>query len=107
LRRNPFVSIAYCPQEERHFLKGKRYSNMLSKFQPTDTSLCIRDISRLGAKRRRRHSKTCEAVFETSGWSPVAKTKPRGLSYNYWEIKAIWRGGLKTEMPELSPAILF
>ncbi|HEX8356312.1 MAG TPA: hypothetical protein VF610_02825, partial [Segetibacter sp.] len=27
------------------------------------------------------HSKTCEAVLETSGWSPVAITKPRGLSF--------------------------
>jgi len=45
-----------------------------------DNSSCIRDISRLGAKRRRRHSETCEAVSETSGWSPVAKTKPSGLS---------------------------
>ena len=32
------------------------------------------------AERRRRHSKTCAAVLETSGWSPFARTKPRGLS---------------------------
>jgi hypothetical protein len=61
---------------------------MSLKYQAINTSLCIRDISRLGAKRRRRHSKTCVAVFETSEWSPVAKTRPRGLSYNYYEIKA-------------------
>jgi hypothetical protein len=30
---------------------------------------------------RRKHSKTCEAVLETSGWSPVAITKPCGLSF--------------------------
>ena len=53
------------------------------------TSYCIRDISRLGAKRRRRHSETCEAVSETSGWSPVAITKPRGLSYNWSNYKFI------------------
>jgi hypothetical protein len=44
-------------------------------------------MSRLGAKQRRGHSKRCEAVFETSGWSPVAMTKQGGLSYNYCEIK--------------------
>ena len=47
-----------------------------------DNSSCVRDISRLGAKRRRRHSETCEAVSETSGWSPVARTKPSGLSFD-------------------------
>jgi len=44
----------------------------LSLILATDNSYCIRDISRLGAKRRRRHSETSEAVSETSGWSPVA-----------------------------------
>jgi len=41
-----------------------------------------RDISRSGAKRRRRHSETCVAVSETSGWSPVARTKPSGWSFD-------------------------
>jgi len=45
-----------------------------------DTSYCIRDISRFGFGRRRRNSKTCAAVLERSGWSPVAITKPSGLS---------------------------
>jgi hypothetical protein len=74
--------------------KGKRCSHTSSKYQPIYTSLCIRDISRLGVERGGRHSKTCEAVFETSGWSPVAKTKPRGLSYNCFEIKVLlaWSG---------------
>jgi hypothetical protein len=42
----------------------------------------IADISRLGAKLRRRHSETREAVSETSGWSPVAITNPGGLSHD-------------------------
>jgi hypothetical protein len=48
------------------------------------------DISRLGSERTRRNSETCEAVSETSGWSPVAITKPRGLSkkrFKYEDVK--------------------
>ena len=35
------------------------------------------------AERRRRHSKIGKAVFETGGKSPVARTKPCGLSIHF------------------------
>jgi len=41
----------------------------------------------LGARRGRRHSETCVAVSETSGWSPAAITKPYGLSIKDLIIK--------------------
>jgi hypothetical protein len=60
---------------------------VLHKHSQLTPVLILRDISRLVARSRRRHPKTCKAVLGTSGWSPVPRTKPCGLSKNF-RIKA-------------------
>jgi hypothetical protein len=52
------------------------------KASAINNSSCKRDIRPVWCQAKRRHLKTCAAFFKRSGWSPVARTKPRGLSYN-------------------------
>ena len=63
-----FLILFFNFLDYAHTLNLVSEVNLISAF---NTSSCKRDISRLGAERRRKHCKTCEAVSETSGGVPL------------------------------------